>query len=75
MSRHYKPIPIQNPKLPARAIAERYGVTTRTIDRWVLSGALPEPAFKINGVRYWDQADVEAFDNHRSRSKSSSKAA
>jgi hypothetical protein len=75
MARHYNQTPIQNQKLPARAIAERYGVTTRTIDRWILSGALPQPAFKINGVRYWDQADVEAFDNHRSQSENSSQAA
>lgn len=43
--------------LTTRLLAQRWKVTTRTIDRWVQSGLLPEPT-KINGRKYWP-ADVE----------------
>jgi DNA-binding transcriptional MerR regulator len=34
-----------------RKYAERYGVTTRTLDRWVEDGILPEPE-RIRGRKY-----------------------
>jgi hypothetical protein len=36
-----------------RAFAERHGVSTRTIDRWVKAGVLPRPTAVINGRKYW----------------------
>jgi len=36
-----------------RQYAERRGVSTRTLDRWVAAGILPEPD-RINGRKYID---------------------
>jgi predicted DNA-binding transcriptional regulator AlpA len=63
----------QNCKLQTRALCERYGVTTRTIDRWVETGVLPQP-FRINRVRYWHEGDVEAFDQSRATAAASTAA-
>ena len=41
--------PIREPK---RRFAERWGVSTRTIDRWVQDGLLEEPEV-INGRAYF----------------------
>ena len=41
--------PISEPK---RRFAERWGVSTRTIDRWVQNGLLEEPEV-INGRAYF----------------------
>jgi predicted DNA-binding transcriptional regulator AlpA len=46
--------------LPIRAVANRYGVSDRTIDRWIRVGDLPRPVF-IQSRRYWLQ---EALDEH-----------
>ena len=35
-----------------RRIAERFDVSTRTIDRWSEDGVLPEPV-RIRGHKYW----------------------
>jgi predicted DNA-binding transcriptional regulator AlpA len=51
-------------KLTTRLLCERYSVTDRTIDRWVLSGILPRP-MRINKVRYWDEADIEEMERRR----------
>jgi hypothetical protein len=40
---------------PWRAHAERHGVSTRTLDRWVKAGILPPPDV-INGRKYADPA-------------------
>lgn len=37
-----------------RAFAERHGVSTRTIDRWVKAGILPAPTAVIRTRKYWD---------------------
>jgi predicted site-specific integrase-resolvase len=42
---------------PHRRFAERHGVSTRTVDRWVKAGRLPEPE-RINNRKYWP-SDVE----------------
>jgi predicted site-specific integrase-resolvase len=36
-----------------RRYAERQGVSTRTLDRWVVAGILPEPE-RIRKRKYWD---------------------
>jgi len=36
-----------------RAYAEQRGVSTRTLDRWVVTGRLPPPEY-INGRKYID---------------------
>ena len=46
--------------LPQRTVAERLGVTARTIERWRAEGAGP-PFLKVGrGVRY-DESDLSAW--------------
>lgn len=52
--------------LPKRAVAVRYGVSTRTIERWVddeeLGFAQP---IVINGRQYFDEDHLEEFEVRR----------
>jgi DNA-binding transcriptional MerR regulator len=50
----------------------RYGVTSRTIDRWLETGVLPQP-MRINKVRYWDEAALDAADLARMAQESDQK--
>ncbi len=50
--------------LHMRAICARYGVSDRTIDRWVEAGELPKPIY-IQGRRYWDESDLARRDEAR----------
>ena len=61
-------------KLNSRALQQRYGVVTRTIDRWVEAGVLPPPMV-INKIRYWDEAELEARDRDRVKAVSHQTAA
>jgi predicted DNA-binding transcriptional regulator AlpA len=47
--------------LRKRQLAERYGCTTRTIDRWSETGRLPKP-LRIGSVPVWELAEVEACE-------------
>jgi predicted site-specific integrase-resolvase len=51
-------------KVTARMLCQRYGVVTKTIDRWVAAGILPRPTY-INGYRYWDSEQIEQADAQR----------
>jgi hypothetical protein len=52
--------------LPMRGVCERYGgVSDRTVDRWIISGIIPPPCMRINNMRYWDEAQLEAADRAR----------
>ena len=46
--------------LPAKGVCNRYGISERTLDRWVETKNLPTPVF-IRGRRYWP---VEQLDQH-----------
>jgi predicted site-specific integrase-resolvase len=50
--------------LPAKPVAERYGVCDRTIERWVAAGDLPSPVY-IQGRRYWNEAELDQRDEAR----------
>jgi predicted DNA-binding transcriptional regulator AlpA len=50
--------------LPMGQVCRRYGVTDRTIDRWLERGILPEP-LRINRYRYWRESDLERFERER----------
>jgi predicted DNA-binding transcriptional regulator AlpA len=50
--------------LHMRAICTRYGVSDRTIDRWVEAGELPKPMY-IQGRRYWDESELAQRDEAR----------
>jgi hypothetical protein len=50
--------------VPKRGVAERYGVTTRSVDRWRNDPnvGFPAPAMQINDRCYWAAEDLDAFD-------------
>ena len=51
-------------KLPTREVMARYGVCDRTIDRWLADPKLCFPKPKIiRKRRYWDEADLDDFDD------------
>jgi predicted DNA-binding transcriptional regulator AlpA len=50
--------------ITCRVLQQRYGVSDRTIDRWLETGILPEP-LRINKVRYWDEAEIETAERKR----------
>ena len=50
--------------LHMRAICARYGVSDRTIDRWVEAGELPKPVY-IQGRRYWSEESLKERDDAR----------
>ena len=51
--------------LPARAVADRYGVHLRSITRWVARGIIPKPDVTICGRRYWDPETLAQADRQR----------
>jgi predicted DNA-binding transcriptional regulator AlpA len=53
--------------LPARAVWERYGITTMTLYRWIASETLgfPPPVY-LGRFRYWKIADLLAWEAGRS---------
>ena len=55
-------------KLRKRAMADRYGVTTKTIDRWAADPKLGFPApLRINATPLWDLEQVESWERDRAR--------
>jgi predicted DNA-binding transcriptional regulator AlpA len=53
-------------KLRASAVAARYSITVRTVDRWLEAGILPEP-LRIHKTRYWDESEIEAMERRHTR--------
>jgi DNA-binding transcriptional MerR regulator len=52
--------------LPTKQVADRYGVTSRTVERWRRNPALNFPAaLNINGRNYQDEDEVDAFDERQ----------
>ena len=51
--------------LKKRAVAARYAVSVRTVDRWVAAKTLPGPAFEINGIPYWPESVLNRRDRAR----------
>jgi hypothetical protein len=50
-------------RLPTGAVAQRYQVTPRSVDRWWKNPKLgfPQPIF-INERKYWSLADLEKWE-------------
>ena len=44
--------------LPLKSVSARYGISDRTVDRWIETGDLP-PATYIRGRRYWHEGVIE----------------
>jgi hypothetical protein len=58
-----RPVEISNRKFVGkRAVAVRYDVVTRTIDRWVKAKVLPPPDLTINHRPYWNEAKLDQHD-------------
>jgi DNA-binding transcriptional MerR regulator len=51
-------------KLTKRMVAERYGVSQRTVDRWTITKVLPTPVV-INKRPYYDEAEIEQRERTR----------
>jgi hypothetical protein len=53
-------------RLPAAAVAARYGVAPRTIDRWLARPELnfPRP-HRVNRRRYWSLSQLRNWDRSR----------
>lgn len=52
--------------LPARAVWERYGITSMSLHRW-LNGAMPDfpqPIY-LGRFRYWKLADLQVWERSR----------
>ena len=50
--------------LHMRAVCARYGISDRTVDRWVEAGELPKPMY-IQGRRYWSAESLDERDEAR----------
>jgi DNA-binding transcriptional MerR regulator len=59
-----KPITQTSPYelISARGVADRYGISLRSVDRWLARKVIPPASRIINTRRYWRLADLEAFD-------------
>jgi predicted site-specific integrase-resolvase len=44
------------------AVADRYSVTTRSIERWVEEGRIPRPQYPTGRLPLWDEEQLEASD-------------
>jgi hypothetical protein len=54
-------------RLPTVMVAKRYGVTTRTIERWEDDAelAFPKPEVVINKRKYWSLRTLRHYDRER----------
>lgn len=51
--------------LTAKMLQGRFGISRRTLHRWVQTGVLPAPIRPSGGYCYWNEAEVEAaFQQH-----------
>ena len=48
--------------VPARGVAQRYGISLRSIDRWLAKNVIPPPDRVINNRRYWVLESLERVD-------------
>ena len=60
------PLISDGPYLPAKAVCARYGISDRTLDRWLENDSLNFPLpLLINGRRYFSEGDLQAFERAR----------
>jgi hypothetical protein len=58
-----RPVEIAERKfISKRAVALRYDVTVRTVDRWVKAALLPASDLVINHRHYWLEAGLDRYD-------------
>lgn len=63
--------------LNSRTLTSRYGVTLRTIDRWLERAGLefPQPCLVVGKRRYWRLADIEAWETSQAAAAARGKVA
>lgn len=49
-----------------REVARLFGVTTRTIERWLKDGKLPQPKTRFR-LKRWDYQELVALLKHKSK--------
>jgi len=55
-------------KLPTQKVADRYGVSRRSVERWEDDPKLEFPrAMVVNRRKYFDLAQLEAWERRRAR--------
>ena len=47
--------------LRRRAVANRYGITPRSVDRWSADGRLPAPVYR-GKIPLWEEAQLDESD-------------
>ena len=50
--------------ISASIVSQRFGVSVRTVSRWIEAGILPVPMY-INKRRYFDEREIEEFERQR----------
>ena len=53
-------------RIPGPAVAKRYGVSVRTLDRWLLHHDFPRPLV-VNHRRYFSVAEIERWEIETSK--------
>lgn len=48
--------------LRKRAVAERYSVNPRTVERMILDGRLPKPLYRGTRFPLWKESDLDESD-------------
>ena len=57
-------------RLPTVQVAKRYGVCSRTIERWEQDAALEFPVpLMVNRRKYWSIAELESWERRCARGK------
>jgi predicted DNA-binding transcriptional regulator AlpA len=52
--------------LPAKAVCKRYGVTSRTLDRWLADSAMEFPRpMVVNNRRYFSEEELTQWERAR----------
>ena len=51
------------------AVATRYGINERTVDRMKRDGRLPAPIYMGRKVPLWDCAELDEFDRRATRQR------
>jgi hypothetical protein len=66
MTKKVTAIPVSTERLPTGAVAQRYGVSTRSVDRWWKDPELnfPRPII-VRQRKYWAVIDLEIWERAR----------
>jgi hypothetical protein len=63
-------------RIPTRNVAQRYGVSTRSVERWAADSRLkfPKPLV-INRLKYWLEDDLVEWERNRAAASVAESAA